>query len=215
MSAVETAGPVASVPTRVQVELFAVSVLSLMVELILIRWAPATVHIVGFFSNLVLIAAFLGLGIGLASGGDLGAAIDRAFIRLAIAVGVLGMLSVVRVSLPKGGDYGINEEAALSLPVSMPMAVVLIVVFALIAWATIPFGQMVAARFDLLPRLQAYSINIGGSLVGVVAFSMLGWLQTPAYVWFVIAAALLWILRRSRAHVLPAILIMITLVASH
>jgi hypothetical protein len=44
--------------------LFLASFLSLFVELALIRWIPGTVHIVGFFTNLVLIASFLGLGIG-------------------------------------------------------------------------------------------------------------------------------------------------------
>ena len=33
-------------------------------ELALIRWVPGSVRVVGYFTNLILIASFLGLGVG-------------------------------------------------------------------------------------------------------------------------------------------------------
>ncbi|MBU4589973.1 MAG: hypothetical protein KKG01_03525 [Candidatus Omnitrophica bacterium] len=42
-----------------------VSFLGLFLELSLIRWVPAHVYSVAFFSNVILIASFLGLGLGL------------------------------------------------------------------------------------------------------------------------------------------------------
>ena len=40
----------------------------LFVELLLIRWIPANVRYIGFFSNFVLMASFLGIGIGIILG---------------------------------------------------------------------------------------------------------------------------------------------------
>ena len=44
----------------------------LFVELLLIRWIPSEVRYIGFFSNFLLMASFLGIGIGIL----LGRAID-------------------------------------------------------------------------------------------------------------------------------------------
>ena len=48
-----------------RLSLFTASLLALFVELVLIRWIPSVVHVVGFFANVVLIASFLGLGVGM------------------------------------------------------------------------------------------------------------------------------------------------------
>ena len=47
-----------------QVRLFLTSAALLFVELLLICWIPANVIYVGYFSNFVLIASFLGIGLG-------------------------------------------------------------------------------------------------------------------------------------------------------
>ncbi len=49
-------GPLAGSPIR----LFLTSATLLFVELLLIRWVPANVKYVGFFSNFLLMASFLG-----------------------------------------------------------------------------------------------------------------------------------------------------------
>ena len=49
--------------------LFAVSFLLLFMELALIRWIPAYVRLMSYFTNFILLACFLGMGLGcLASG---------------------------------------------------------------------------------------------------------------------------------------------------
>ena len=50
------------------VRLFLTSATILFVELLLIRWIPANVIYVGFFSNFLLIASFLGIGLGILLG---------------------------------------------------------------------------------------------------------------------------------------------------
>ena len=50
--------------------LFLASFAALALEMALIRWLPAHVRVVSYFPNLVLIAAFLGLGLGHSPGSD-------------------------------------------------------------------------------------------------------------------------------------------------
>ena len=45
-------------------ELFAASFAVLFQELALIRWLPAQVRVLAYFPNLILVSAFLGLGLG-------------------------------------------------------------------------------------------------------------------------------------------------------
>src|ERR1700675_2949602 len=57
-------GPLSGKPLR----LFLTSATVLFVELLLIRWIPANVKYVGFFSNFLLMASFLGIGVGILRG---------------------------------------------------------------------------------------------------------------------------------------------------
>ena len=49
---------------RAGIELVAASFVVLALELTLIRWIPGQLRVIAYFPNLVLISAFLGLGIG-------------------------------------------------------------------------------------------------------------------------------------------------------
>src|SRR5690349_6844968 len=51
-----------------RVRLVLTSATLLFVELLLIRWIPSEVRYIGFFSNFLLMASFLGIGIGLLLG---------------------------------------------------------------------------------------------------------------------------------------------------
>ena len=53
---------------RNDMRLFLTSATLLFVELLLIRWVPSTILYVGFFSNFLLMASFLGIGLGILLG---------------------------------------------------------------------------------------------------------------------------------------------------
>ncbi|TMC77835.1 MAG: spermidine synthase, partial [Chloroflexi bacterium] len=53
---------------RPDVRLVLTSGTLLFVELVLLRWIPANVTYIGFFSNFLLMASFLGIGIGILLG---------------------------------------------------------------------------------------------------------------------------------------------------
>jgi len=77
---------VASRPAR---RLILISFLSLYLELALIRWVPMQVRLLAYFSNYVLIAALLGLGLGMML------AQNRRRLVLAFAPALLGLTIVV------------------------------------------------------------------------------------------------------------------------
>lgn len=195
----------------VSLKLFVASTLGLFVELALIRWLPAAVHVVGFFANLVLIASFLGLGLGLArpfAGGD---PAWQALFRtgLLMAAGVL--LAVIDPPLALSNpDYAINE-AGLG-HVGLPFALVLLAVFCGSVWAMIPYGRLIGRLFDSLPALGAYTVNVAGSLLGVVLFALCSSLGIGPIGWFGIVLAGLLPLGLSLRHLLPAALVMVSVV---
>ncbi len=168
--------------------LFTASLLALFVELILIRWIPSVVHLVGFFANVVLVASFLGLGVGMMAS-DSRAAATAAW-RLLIAVVIFSAFRVL--------------ELALANQVGLPLPVILVGVFVLVAWTFIPFGQLIAGPFDELERIPAYTINIAGSLAGVATFTLASALGTPSVVWFA-AALLLLLFHAALKDVMPVL----------
>jgi SAM-dependent methyltransferase len=206
------------IPRQVLVaRLLLASFLSLFIELLLIRWIPSTLHFVAFFSNLVLIGCFLGLGIGMARSADPTVAVWRAFFRLGVIVAVLVALLAVNpaVILPEKGDYGVNEFVESAPGIQVPMLALLLGVFVVVVWTTIPFGQLVGAYFDGLDRITAYSVNVGGSLLGVLAFTAAAWLGLPPLVWFSAALVLLWLLDRQAWNLAPALVVLVALTAQH
>ena len=45
-------------------QLFAVSFITLFLELMIIRWVPANIRLIAYYANLMLISSFLGIGLG-------------------------------------------------------------------------------------------------------------------------------------------------------
>lgn len=197
---------------RSRVTLFAVSVLALFVELVLIRWVPSVVHVVGFFANIVLIASFLGLGVGMMRSRPGSAA--RAASRLAVVVAVLAAYRIVSptVTLSSDSALGINE-IIFSDRFALPLPVILVGVFALVSWALVPYGRLVAGVFDDLERIPAYTINIAGSLTGVALFTVVSALGTPSVVWFALALLVVGVYAGWKEMTLPVLLVAVALSA--
>jgi len=166
------------------------SFLMLFVELVLIRWSAANVVYLAYFSNFVLLASFLGIGIGFLRAG---ASSDRfAWTPAAIAAFVAFVLAFpVGVSL-SGGRHFVGLFGMFALPIWVTLPVIfggVTLVMALIA-------EGVARLFTRFDPLRAYTLDVTGSLLGIAAFSALSFLGARPVVWaVVIAAALWWLLR--------------------
>jgi SAM-dependent methyltransferase len=184
-------------PRRPRFDLLLISVLLLFLELACIRWFPAHVLFLTFFTNTVLLACFLGMSVGclvadrprnylLATPVLLVVALFAAHgvedlmsfgIEAAVGVGNQGSPQMVYF-----GTEAINHDIARFV---IPLEVVGGVFFLLIALAMIGPGQVLGRALNQVPnRIQAYTINIAGSLIGIALFALFSWAQLPPLWWF-------------------------------
>jgi SAM-dependent methyltransferase len=166
------------------------SFLILFFELALIRYVPGHVRVFGFYLNFVLMATFLGMGVGLLrveAASRLRWLAVPATLALLLAV---RFLAHVPVEVPLDTDealWGVFEPTPSALRLGiLPTTTVL---FALCAAFFVPLGALLGAEFRRFRPLVAYSLDIGGSLVGILAFGLLSLLRTTPPVWFGIGAA--------------------------
>ncbi len=180
------ASPAAGLWTRISgspAKLAFASFLMLFVELALIRWTAANNVFVTNATNFVLLASFLGIGVGF-----LNARSSRDFVRwtplvlLALVVFVL-CFPVILASLSGPHPYqGLFGQPALPRPVSLA------VVFVLSTLVMAGFGQAVARLFVTFQPLRAYRLDIGGSILGIAVFTLLSFLDAPPAFWGAVAA---------------------------
>jgi hypothetical protein len=158
------------------------SFLMLFVELALIRWITANNVFVTKATNFVLLASFLGIGIGF-----LNARSKRDYLRwtpvaLLALVGFVLAFPVILVSLSGSTPYrGLNNMAALPQPVSLGA------VYLLTTAVMAGLGQGVARIFTTFRPLNAYRLDIVGSIAGIAVFSGLAFLNQPPATWGIIA----------------------------
>jgi len=82
-----------------------------------------------------------------------------------------------------GTEYGNPDVAKFVVPIEAIAAIF----FVLVALMFVGLGQVMGRAFDAYPnRVLGYTLNIGGSLAGIVAFSALAFLKAPPVVWFLI-----------------------------
>lgn len=166
------------------------SALLLFFEVALIRFVPAHVQVASYFINLILIATFLGMGVGLILQSR-GIKPLAAFIpALVLLLAVSQYFSNVVVQTPVSSDEFIYSIRLNISPSSMKWGMVSVVsiVFILCTLVFIPMGSAIGQYFEQFPPLVAYSINIFGSLLGLGAFSLLSHFSTPPIVWFSVGA---------------------------
>jgi spermidine synthase len=180
--------------------MFVISWLILFLELACIRWFPAHVLFLTFFTNTVLLASFIGMSIGCLLADRPGRLIDRTPFWLAIALlGGMG-LSLVQNTLDQYLDVGsqanpdvvfFGTEHSSNRPVNfrVPVELVMAAFFLLNALVMVGPGQELGRAFNrIASRPTAYSVNLLGSLAGIVSFSVCSSLQLPPVVWFGVVA---------------------------
>jgi len=120
-------------------------------------------------------------------------------------------LSVGGASSPQEVFFGTDESWGNSPSVFVvPIEVFAVVFFVLNALMFVGLGQAMGRAFDSLSnRVAAYTINILGSLSGIVAFGMMSLLRTPPVLWFGIGLAVLaWFVPRTRLQLICALAVL-------
>src|SRR3954464_8791596 len=167
--------------------LFLSSFLVLFLETAFIRWLPAYVRLLAYFSNFILLASFLGIGLGC-----LLAPRRRELFRYFPAI-LLGLLVAVdrlrlEVALPSTSTiYFSSGTTDAVAPVESTLLLPLL--FAAVAALFVTVAQRMGRDLAGRPPLRAYVINLLGSLAGVAAFALVSWMQLAPVGWFGVPAA--------------------------
>jgi SAM-dependent methyltransferase len=166
---------------------FLASFLVLFLEVALIRWMPAYIRLLAYFSNFILLASFLGIGVGCL----LAPSRRRLFgwfpVLQAVVVGAAYFFRL-EVAVPTTGSIYFSSGTAEQVVVvesTMLLPLVFVIVAALFATLAQHMGREMAA----LPPLRGYTLNLVGSLAGVGLFAVISWLQLSPTWWFGIAFA--------------------------
>ena len=183
--------------------LFLASALFLFLELAFIRWLPAQVLFLTFFTNTVLLASFLGLSLGcMAARGRRDYLVwTPPLLLLCLAAGA--SLESLRLALQDVIDVGGNKASPQMVffgtevrvgdvaSFVIPMEAVAGFFFVLVALTMTGIGQELGRRFAAIrDPVRAYSLNIAGSLAGILLFHLLAISVSPLW-WFSLAAAAL------------------------
>jgi spermidine synthase len=186
---------------RARCELFLVSLLILFLELACIRWFAAHVLFLTFFTNTVLLACFVGMSVGC-----LAASRERDFrlwtpFLLAFAMASAHGVEFLRSRVEKlvvvgnqispqlvffGTEYVTPDPAGFFIPVELLGGFF----FVVIALTFVGPGQGLGRAFERVPeRVEAYSLNILGSLVGIMLFALASWRELTPFWWFLFPVA--------------------------
>jgi len=174
---------------RAGLEILAVSFVVLFQELVLIRWIPIQIRVIAYFPNLILIGAFLGLGVGALR------ARHRSLlwawpVLLLVVVGVSRALSGVAFTANQVSEHFwlLYHDLGPDAPVVEGIQLPIVLLFALTAGTFVPLGQFLGTRLEVFrsrsSALWGYAFDLGGSLLGVIAFSAISWTGVKPILWF-------------------------------
>ena len=173
----------------VRARLLLASALMLFLELALIRWLGANIVHLSYFSNFVLMGSFLGIGLGfLRSARPDRSPRPQPLYSPVVLLGLVGFVSAYPVTVNRDSSQLIFFT---SVSTSGPsIGLVLPAAFLAVAAVMAGPGELVGACFAQLERLEAYRLDLLGSLIGIVTFTVLSFLGAPPLVWFTLVSLL-------------------------
>jgi len=159
-----------------------ISFLVLFFELIAIRWFPAHIRHLGYFTNYILMASFLGIGLGCFVGKK-GKDLTPFFLPLLLIV--MATMYFFRLQIMISTEevvyfQGMKQDIIPLEPFYMVPALFILIALLLMLIAT-PMGQL----FNDMEPLKAYKANILGSLAGISLFTLLSFLRVPPAGWMI------------------------------
>jgi spermidine synthase len=185
-------------------ELLVISAAGLFLELLMIRWISSEISIFAYFKNFVLIACFLGFGIG--------AYLCRKPINLLATLAPMVYFALLiklpwpalrelvrRMTALMGSTTEVDLWGVPTLPwgweaiggLAGALAIV-VPMFALLSMGFIPIGQATARLMEgARDGILGYSVNIAGSLLGIMLYTLLCLFYQPPAAWFGVAGLLL------------------------
>jgi hypothetical protein len=155
----------------------------LVLELALIRQIPAQVRAISYFTNLLFMAAFSGMGLGciLQRQRSLAPALPAGLLLL------FGFIWLGRgiVVFPEAHDvhYWLDNVSPAAEALQFPLFPTALAAFLLGALPFVALGQQLARSMDHHEKLVAYGWDIAGSLAGTLVFAICSLLSVPPWLW--------------------------------
>jgi SAM-dependent methyltransferase len=174
-----------------------VTMLSLLLELVLIRWLASVFPVYSFYKNFTMLACFLGLGAGYAVAERQPCAPALVLPMLALFVGVITLLRY-----DTGVAYLIFSVGWLST-FDLPVYFLLGASFIICACICYPVGQLCGKLLHSSNSLNAYSFNLVGSVLGVMALFVMSLYWLPPVIWFAVTGGIMLLFVLSRDDFMP------------
>ena len=174
-----------------------VTMLSLLLELVLIRWLASVFPVFSFYKNFTMLACFLGLGAGYAVAQRQPCTPALVLPMLALFVGVITLLRY-----DTGVVYLIFSVGWLS-KFDLPVYFLLGASFIICACICYPVGQLCGKLLHSSNSLRAYGLNLMGSALGVVALFVMSLYWLPPVTWFAVTGGIMLLFVLARDDFLP------------
>src|SRR6266700_2922791 len=195
--------------TNPRVRIFLLSFAMLFFELLCIRWIPSYVRFLSYFNNFVLLASFLGIGLGMLT------ARRKRFwfppfplMVLLLAIIVMWNKFDLHISSTQVLYYGAGETQG----ATADNYAVLPIIFGLVTACFIPLSRSFGQLFTQIMPLTAYTFDIIGSLVGIACFSVIAYFALPPVVWFVMLTLLILVLSSRQTVLFVASTFLVSLI---
>ncbi len=167
--------------SNVRLRIFLLSFALLFFELLCIRWIPAYVRYLSYFTNFILLASFLGMGLGILASRRPRFRFPSFSVMALVLAAVVAVnrfelnISSTDVLYFGSGTHGwARAENFILLPL----------IFTFVAASFIPLARSLGMLFTQTAPLTAYTFDILGSLAGTAAFFMIGYFAVPPVYWF-------------------------------
>jgi SAM-dependent methyltransferase len=197
-------------------DVFLASLLILFLELACIRWFPAHVLFLTYFTNTVLFAAFLGMSAGCLAAGRPRDGLAWSGVLLALSMAAAqaiarwwtiprGLAVAVEEKVPDVVFFGAEAPRADLARFVIPIEWVAGFFFLLLALVFFGLGQRLGRALRGVPPIEGYLVNVLGSLAGIALFSAISWVEAGPVWWFLpVVAGMGWLMRGGQRASGPA-----------
>ncbi len=183
-------------------KLFLISLVGLYLEMCFIRWVSAEIRIFAYAKNLVLLACYLGFGLG----NFMARKRANMMLPLVLTTGLVVLIAnpfelfdvnSITFAFSQFSDLQIMHGATRTLTLSESLLfgsfglIWVLGLFLVLVLMFIPYGQLVGRYLNAYgENTRAYSINILGSIIGIWLYTALSFLLLPPFIWLVLGMLL-------------------------
>ena len=164
-------------------QIFLISFLILFTEFATIRYLSAEIVSLAFFSNIILMACFFGIGLGCLFYKKKNLFNYFPFL---IVIQIIAGSSMIIFDF-ESLDMVMYQSSLYKSFLNNNHAVLTIIIFIYIAFLFYPLGQMLGIEFNKSKKsIDAYLFDLSGSIFGVLFFTILSFFETGIVFWIIV-----------------------------